>query len=196
MAFELKDKQSTLVERKEDRAVEIGTPVLRNGQWRWVIPKMFKALRSDFQLTFNSSTALRIHVGIGREYWLRDLKRISKAIIRFGRQMDTHHPGCRNPVSPTEWPYTYAYILPCRDSIPLKGLSEAAMMRKIDEARYIPELIRIINYDYLVYTGELHRGYRYSFREVLPPKKSSSGKRLGPLTRAGRWTGYVRSLSL
>lgn len=166
-AFEVKDKHYILVERKEDRAIEIGTPVLRNGQWRWVIPKMFKALRSDFRLTFNGSTALHIHIGIGREYCLRDLKRISKAIILFERQMGTHHPGCRNPVSPTEWPYAYSYILPCRNGIPLRGLSETAMMMKIDEARYIPELIRIINYDYLVYAGELHRRYRYSFREVL-----------------------------
>lgn len=167
IAFEVKDKHYILVERKEDRAVEIGTPVLRNGQWRWVIPKMFKALRSDFQLSFNGSTALHIHIGIGREYCLRDLKRISKAIILFEEQMGTHHSGCRNPVSPTEWPYAYSYILPCRNGIPLRGLSETAMMRKIDGARYIPELIRIMNYDYLVYAGELHRRYRYSFREVL-----------------------------
>lgn len=167
IAFEVRDRQNILVERKGDRAVEIGTPILRNDQWRWVVSKLFKALESDFKLNFNGSTALHVHIGIGREYGLRDLKRISKAIILFEKQMDTYHPRSRNPVSPTEWPYAYSYIIPCRDSIPIKGLSKTAMIKKIDEAQYIPELIRIINYDYLVYAGELQRRYRYNFREVL-----------------------------
>lgn len=154
-------------EREQDRVAEISSPILRIDQLGWVIPEMFKALTSNFRLTFNGSTALHVQIGIGREYSLQDLKRISKAIVLFEEPMNTYHPKSRNPVSPIEWPYAYSNILPCRKSQPFRGLSDCSMMKKIDEARYIPELIRLINYDYLVYAGGLHRHYRYNFRDII-----------------------------
>lgn len=162
--------------------IEIATPILRNTSWKWVIPEMTRVLKTSFKLGFNYSTGLHVHIGIGRSYKLQDLRRISKAIVLFEKQMDAYHHvsrrESRGPGSvPTFW------ILSCRDySLPLKGLSDIDMMKKIDiaanhedEGIGISQLLRTINSTpgqelSKLYDGHFShpfRGYRYNLTSIV-----------------------------
>lgn len=178
-AFGIHDDGAILAETGSRRGIVIGTPTLRNRQWTSVIPEMAKVFQSSSNMAFNASTGLHIHIGIGRDYTLEDLKRISKAIVLFEKQMDTYHPKSRNPNSPTEWPYVYSHILPCCGSGPLAGHNTADMMRTIDGAQSIQGLLSIINHDNLVYSGRSHRRYRYNLTNVLYTKTIEFRQALG-----------------
>lgn len=149
------------------RSAEIATPILRNRQWEWVIPEMTQILSSKFELTFNNSTGLHVHIGIGRPYKLRDLKRIAKAIVLFEKQMDAYHPACRCHTKAMEADPDYnGYILSNRESLSLANLDNLHMMWKIEAATDIPNLLCIICSK--TYNASLYcRNYRYNLTSVL-----------------------------
>lgn len=147
------------------KGVEIATPILRHRQWEFVIPEMGRIVREGFQVAFNKSTGLHVHVGIGREYRLQDLRRIAKAIILFETAMDKYHPVCRRPAKPE----MNSYILACRDSPPLKGLSDIEIMRKLDSVQDIHHLFGMMQSVVslaLDSSTPYHRGYRYNLTSV------------------------------
>lgn len=147
------------------KGVEIATPILEDGQWEWVIPEMTRAISESFDIMFNASTGLHVHVGISRDYRLQDLRRISKAIILFEDHMNKYHPKCRNPVIRE----TNSHILACRGNISLEGLSNFEMMQKLDRAEDTNHLFGMIQpavtlalYSPMPY----YRGYRYNLTSV------------------------------
>lgn len=151
------------------RGAEIATPILKNKQWEWVIPEMTQILLSAYKLDFNYSTGLHIHVGIGRDYTLQDLKRISKAVILFEKQMDTYHPAYRCPTKRTEsTPYHNPCILSNRESTALNGLNNIVRLRKIEAADNIQNLLSIINSKCSISSNRNHsRYYRYNLTSTL-----------------------------
>lgn len=147
------------------KGVEIATPILRHRQWESVIPEMAQIVREGFNVAFNGSTGLHVHVGIGREYQLQDLRRIAKAIVLFETAMDKYHPVCRNPSTPE----MNSHILACRDSLPLKGLSDIEMMRKLDSVQETYDLFSMMQsvVSLTLYSPtSYHRGYRYNLTSV------------------------------
>lgn len=147
------------------KGVEIATPILRYRQWESVIPEMGRVVREGFRVAFNNSTGLHVHVGIGREYRLQDLRRIAKAIILFETAMDKYHPVCRRPAKSE----MNSHILACRDSPPLRGLSDIEMMRKLDSVQDIHHLFGIMQSVAplaLDSSTPYHRGYRYNLTSV------------------------------
>lgn len=147
------------------KGVEIATPILRHRQWESVIPEMSQIVREGFQVAFNGSTGLHVHVGIGRDYQLQDLRRIAKAIVLFETAMNKYHPVCRNPSTPE----MNSHILACRDSLPLKGLSDIEMMRKLDSVQETYDLLSTIQsmVSLALYSPtSYHRGYRYNLSSV------------------------------
>lgn len=139
-----------------DRSVEVATPILRNGQWKWVLPKMCQALRENFDLEWNASTTLQVHIGNGG-YSLQDLKRVSKAIIIFEKQMDTYHPADR---SGDEF-----NIQSNRRNEVFRDLNDFEAVRLIDQTNNIDELLRIINQDFQDHR-RYSRYYRYNLTSV------------------------------
>lgn len=145
--------------------VEIATPILRNGSWKWVIPDMCHAITSlatpnlGIQASFNSSTGLHVHIGIGRPYTLAELKRISKAIILFETQMDRYHPKCRVPEEDLG-----SCFRSCRGSLPLRGLTNSEMVDVIDRCGKTEDLLCTING--LGKDRSYQRFYRYNFLPV------------------------------
>lgn len=147
------------------KGVEIATPILRHRQWESVIPEMSQIVREGFQVAFNGSTGLHVHVGIGRDYQLQDLRRIAKAIVLFETAMNKYHPVCRNPSTPE----MNSHILACRDSLPLKGLSDIEMMRKLDSVQETYDLFSTMQsmVSLALYSPtSYHRGYRYNLSSV------------------------------
>lgn len=141
------------------QGVEIATPILKHRQWESVIPEMAQIVRERFQVAFNDSTGLHVHVGIGRDYRLQDLRRIAKAIVLFETAMNKYHPVCRNPA-------TSKHILACRDSLPLKGLSDIEMMRKLDSVQDIHYLFGMMQSPHTYSSIPYYRGYRYNLTSV------------------------------
>lgn len=145
--------------------VEIATPILRNRSWKWVIPEMCQAINSlaapnlGVEASFNSSTGLHIHIGLGRPYTLAELKRISKAIILFETQMDRYHPGCRVPEDDLG-----SCFRSCRGSLALKGLTNAEMVDVIDRCGKIEDLLCTVNG--LGKERSYQRFYKYNFLPV------------------------------
>lgn len=145
------------------QGVEIATPILKHRQWESVIPEMAQIVRDRFQVAFNDSTGLHVHVGIGRDYRLQDLRRIAKAIVLFETAMNKCHPVCRNPAASKK----NSHILACRDSLPLKGLSDIEMMRKLDSVQDIHHLFGMMQSVASPHSSiPYHRGYRYNLTSV------------------------------
>lgn len=151
-------------ETPPQRAMEVATPILRNEEWKSAIPEMTQILSSIFSLGFNDSTGLHVHIGIGREYTLRDLKRIAKAVVFFEKAMDSYHPKsrCQNKGNR---PYT-SYIYSNRESFMLCDLSNIQMIESIEEASDIYQLLGIINSPFSDSALPFSRQYRYNFTSV------------------------------
>lgn len=164
--FQVKRDMSIKVETEglAQRAVEIATPILRNEQWKSAIPEMTQILSSTFNLGFNPSTGLHVHIGIGREYTLHDLKRISKAIVIFEKTLDTYHPEHRR-ANKGNHPYN-AYIRSNRENFMLHDLSDTHMIEAIDGAPDIPNLLSIINSPTGDTAAKYSRQYRYNLTSV------------------------------
>lgn len=147
------------------QGVEIATPILKHRQWESVIPEMGQIVREEFQVAFNDSTGLHVHVGIGRDYRLQDLRRIAKAIVLFETAMNKYHPVCRNPAASKK----NSHILACRDSLPLKGLSDIEMMQKLDSVQdihYLFGMMQSVASPHVYSSIPYHRGYRYNLTSV------------------------------
>lgn len=145
--------------------VEVATPILRNGSWKWAIPELCQAITSlaapnlGVEASFNSSTGLHVHIGLGRPYTLAELKRISKAIVLFETQMDRYHPKCRVPQEDLG-----SCFRSCRSSLALKGLTDAEMVDVIDRCGTTEDLLCTING--LGRDRSYQRFYRYNFLPV------------------------------
>lgn len=144
--------------------VEVATPILRNGTWTWAIPAMCRAITSlaaphlGIQPTFNNSTGLHVHIGLGRPYTLAELKRIAKAIVLFEQQMDLCHPKCRIPEDDIG-----SCFRSCRGSPAFRGLKHVEMMEVIDRCGKTEDLLCVING---LGRDSYQRFYRYNFLPV------------------------------
>lgn len=164
---------------KFGRPIEISTPILRGGNWESTIIRMFQIIKDSFEVDFNPTTGLHVHIGIGRGYKLQDLKRIAKAVVLFEKQMDQYHPEsrCLSPVPGrlfTQGLLSSIQIFPCRSSKPLRGLSNIEMVKVIDKAENMLDLFRTINSakdDWsLEKDSPPYRGYRYNLSSFLKYK--------------------------
>lgn len=155
-------------EPSNSAGVEVITPIMRNDEWTFIVPEMMALLRKSFDISFNRTTALHVHVGIGRPYTLRDLKRVAKAVILFEDAMNTLHPPYRN----SRYTLIGSHILPCRKGGHLNGLSDYDMMMVIEKTTSIGELIHTINPIPHFMLNANHtpfshwKGYRYSFTSI------------------------------
>ncbi|KAI5847924.1 putative amidoligase enzyme-domain-containing protein [Morchella snyderi] len=157
-----------LWEASNSAGIEVITPIMRNDEWTFIVPEMMGVLRRSFDISFNRTTALHVHVGIGRPYTLRDLKRVAKAVILFEDAINTLHPLYRN----SRYTLIGSHILPCRKGEHLKGLSDYDMMMALEKTSSIAELIYTINpipsfMHNVTQTPFPHwKGYRYSFTSI------------------------------
>lgn len=147
------------------RTMEIATPILRNEEWKSVVPEMTQILSSTFSLGFNRSTGLHVHIGIGREYTLRDLKRIANAVIIFEKAMDSYHPRDRCHNKGGNRPHN-SYICSNRENFMLHDLSDTQMIESIEEASDIEQLLGVINSPSGDSTLPYSRQYRYNFTSI------------------------------
>jgi hypothetical protein len=142
--------------------VEASTPALRFGLWADVIPMMMSNLKSHARLAFNETTALHVHISIGRDYTVRDVKRIAKSVVLFEDQMDTHHPR-RNDDTQCGCYFKSCSRNPAIDSMTL--MEKIAVIEETPED-CIESLLLLINPD-----PELEptwdRNYRYNFVSIL-----------------------------
>lgn len=135
--------------------IEVTTPIMKNTSadskesWRYIIPRMYSALRSSAtrvggSIEFNSTTALQVHIGLGanKTYKLRDLKRICKAILLFEKQIDTLHPTCRNPVDQFD---LKNMLKSCGGNRHFARLRVVEWLEWVDRTADIRELIRLMN---------------------------------------------------
>lgn len=144
----------------EDRAdsVEIATPILRNQNWIWLVPEMCNAITSACAkartaISFNKSTGLHVHIGIGNLYSLAQLKSISLAIVIFEEQMNLHHDASREKGF---------YTAPCRNSEALFYLTTEEMVQKINKQDSIKSLLCTINSLWGSQGLSASRNYKYN----------------------------------
>lgn len=159
--FQLKEDGSIIPYPPTGLPLEIATPVLRNSSWESIIPEMCMAITSRCNhyrvaIGFNNTTGLHFHVGIGRAYTLQELKRISKAIVIFEKQMDSHHPRSHYGYNPAR-ANLMGSIYPCRENPNLRGKTDTEMLATIDGAASVEALVVVINGD----TYENRRATRY-----------------------------------
>lgn len=137
------------------KGIEVATPIMKNTpadskeSWRYIVPKMYEALRSNAtraggSIAFNSTTALQVHIGLGanKTYRLPDLKRICKAILLFEKQIDTLHPSCRNPVDQFD---LRNMLKSCGGNRHFACLAVAESLEWVDRTADVRELIRLMN---------------------------------------------------
>lgn len=137
------------------KGIEVTTPIMKNTSadskesWRYIVPKMYEALRSNAtrvggSIEFNSTTALQVHIGLGdnKTYKLPDLKRICKAILLFEKQIDTLHPTCRNPVDQFD---LKNMLKSCGGNRHFARLRVVEWLDWVDRIADIRELIRLMN---------------------------------------------------
>lgn len=146
----------------EYRSAEVSTPILRKGIWRGLIPDMCMALKTDkeFKLKFNDSTGLHIHIGIGRDYTLQDLKRISMAIILFEEKMDFCHPVSRCHTFSTDM--HMSQIASNRHNKFFERLGTLQCINEIEKSTDIYDLFSKINCDPFVVGSASCRSYKYN----------------------------------
>ncbi|RPA96613.1 hypothetical protein L873DRAFT_1810957 [Choiromyces venosus 120613-1] len=119
-------------------AIELCTPILRFGSWKWVIPTVVEHLTSEFDCQFNNTTGLHVHVGRGCGWELADAKAIASAVIIFESTLDHYHPPHRRP-------YVNWCIQSNRYSNGFKSLSKSAIIKELYEAENLDELIKLIS---------------------------------------------------
>lgn len=167
--FEIKDDCSIetnhpTIENLQGVGIEVATPILRGNVWVWLVPAMCEAIISGCSqvgafVDFNASTGLHVHIALGEEYTLTQLKKIARAVILFEGDMDYHHPPHRRP-DPED---LLTYYGPCRMSPALAGYSTLEMIDIINLASTNNELLTIINGNRVNPTGGSVRVYAYNF---------------------------------
>lgn len=139
-------------------SVEIATPILLGDQFEWVIPEMCDAINdlvkkqgALIDLSPESGCGLHVHIGIHeRHYTLGELKRIAKAVVIFEDVMDIHHADHRRG--------SHEYTHSNRGALPLRGLSIAEMVDKLEASTTSNELLGIINDN----TGNQGKYFKYN----------------------------------
>lgn len=168
LGFNVQEDSTIVPGCRSERGVEVATPILRNGEWETVIPAMCKALKTMFKMGFNATTGLHVHVGIGEEYTLSQLKSISKAVILFEDQMDCYHGECRSGSLAMGAEDRECYIRSCRHNRILGTLTNQECLAVIDDANTHNELFAKINCTPRGRRGGESRYYKYnitSFRK-------------------------------
>ncbi|KAH0607896.1 uncharacterized protein H6S33_001948 [Morchella sextelata] len=130
------------------RGVEVCTPILTQDNWEQTLRSMCTAITTACQqcgaaIHFNDTCGLHVHIGLGREYTVRELKQLAKAIVLFERQMDQHHP--RHRRSPPPGKNRSSMIASNLDNHGLRGLPPAQMIWRIDDQIDVYRVLRIIN---------------------------------------------------
>lgn len=130
------------------RGVEVCTPILTQDNWEQTLRSMCTAITTACEqcgaaINFNDSCGLHVHIGLGREYTLRELKQLAKAIVLFERQMDYHHPRHRRPPPPST--HRSSMIASNLDNHGLRYLTPAQMIWRIDDQTGVHRVLRIIN---------------------------------------------------
>ncbi|KAI5850519.1 putative amidoligase enzyme-domain-containing protein [Morchella snyderi] len=155
------------------RGVEVCTPILTQGNWEQTLRSMCTAITTACQqcgaaINFNDSCGLHVHIGLGREYTVRELKQLAKAIVLFERQMDQHHPRHRRPPPPNR--NRSSMIASNLDNHGLTGLTPAQMIWRIDDQTDVYRLLCLINgANDDSHTG-ISRYYKYNLTCVLTYK--------------------------
>jgi hypothetical protein len=145
--------------RGHGMSVEVSTPVLYNTNWRWVIPDVITTLKGCASFAFNDTSALHVHIGIGRPYILRDIRQICKAIVIFEEQMDLIHPKGRRPLPSDE----SSYFKSCRHNSFLHGKDTTRVLAILDARERISELVYAINPGR---EGDIDRNYKYNLTSL------------------------------
>lgn len=130
------------------RGVEVCTPILTQDNWEQTLRSMCAAITTACQqcgaaIHFNDTCGLHVHIGLNREYTVRELKQLAKAIVLFERQMDQHHPRHRRPPPPSQG--KSSMITSNLDNHGLRGLTPAQMIWRIDDQTDVHRVLRIIN---------------------------------------------------
>ncbi|KAG0640798.1 hypothetical protein HOY80DRAFT_957371 [Tuber brumale] len=134
-------------EKIPGEVVEICTPIMRFRSWEWVVPTVFEHLTSQFDCRFNTTTGLHVHIGRGCGWDLSAAKSIAKAVIIFESALDHYHPAHRRPAE--NW-----CIHSNRHNDGLKHFAKSAVMKKLDGAGTLRELIDLIS---------PHKFFKYNF---------------------------------
>lgn len=172
--------------------IEVSTPVMENGSWIDVIPMMMKHLGDTSRVSFNNSTGLHIHlgVGVGKSFSLPQSKKIAEAIIIFERQLDTLHP-TRGTFRNRGREDTFYKCV--SENKALRGLDTKQKIELISavedegsaEENYPPEagLLRLINPDG---DGGWEKNYAYHFGSIEAYGTIEFRQAIGTLD--ARWT--------
>ncbi|KAI5847689.1 hypothetical protein DFP73DRAFT_542689 [Morchella snyderi] len=169
--------------------IEIATPILRRGDWEWVLPALCTAVKSLPGITahVNRSTGLHVHVGLGRPYTLPELKRVAKAVVMLERCMDAHHP--RHRIPSDAMGSCYRSVV---GSLVFRGCSPRDMVKMVGDCRTVEELLGVLN---AVGGGGRGNGwcrlYKYNFTAVVGYGSVEFRQAAGTV-RGGRVREWVR----
>jgi hypothetical protein len=155
------------------RGVEVCTPILTQDNWEQTLRSMCTAITTACQqcgaaIHFNDTCGLHVHIGLGREYTVRELKQLAKAIVLFERQMDQHHPRHRRP--PPLGKNRSSMIASNLYNHGLRGLHPAQMIWRIDDQIDVYRVLRIINGANDGNYTSISRFYKYNLTCVLTYK--------------------------
>lgn len=160
--FGFRVHRDSSVENKTDegygKPIEVTTPVLYNLNWKWVIPGFITTLKGCARIAFNDTSALHVHIGIGRPYSLRDLRQFCKAVILFEEQIDLIHPNGRVPAPGTE-----SHFKSCRYNVHFREMTAWQALGVLDGVETIGDLAFAINPGK---RGEHDRNYKYSLASL------------------------------
>ncbi|KAH8147101.1 uncharacterized protein LAJ45_08901 [Morchella importuna] len=153
--------------------VEVATPILSYGTYARVVHTMCAAITDAVaavgaRVECNRSTGLHVHIGLGRQYTLDELKRLAKAVVIFEARMDAHHPPHRDGSAPSADGSNY--IRSCNGNEALRRLDMAGRVAMVDGAGSYLALCAIMNTGRFVGARRIEemscRFYKYNFEAV------------------------------
>ncbi|KAH0607277.1 uncharacterized protein H6S33_003265 [Morchella sextelata] len=154
--------------------VEVATPILSYGTYARVVHIMCAAITGAVaaavgaRVECNRTTGLHVHIGLGRQYTLDELKRLAKAVLIFEARMDTHHPPHRDGSVPSADGLNY--IQSCNGNEALRSLDMGGRVAMVDGARSYLALCAIMNTGRFVGARRVEemscRFYKYNFEAV------------------------------
>ena len=177
--------------------IEITTPVLTNGSWNDVIPRLMEHLQSTGKITFNYSTGLHIHIGTTdkegniytERFTCKELQQIAKAVLLFEKQISTLHP-TRDPLGEHGVKF-YQY---CGENALLSKLD---MKQKIEVIASLPSndvnaLLNCINYTEIGF----NRNFVFNFGSIVKYDTIESRQPAGTLDHEWILDLITRTISL
>lgn len=153
--------------------VEVATPILSYGTYARVVHAMCAAIKNAVaavggRVECNGTTGLHVHIGLGRQYTLDELKRLAKAVLIFEARMDTQHPAHRDGSVPSADGRNY--IQSCSGNEALRQLDMAGRVASVDGAGSYLALCAIMNTRRFVGARRIEemssRLYKYNFEAV------------------------------